>query len=51
VTGPAGAFTGPVTVTEQVPPGLLFAPYNFAALNAQRAVSDRNCVPVTAARA
>jgi formate dehydrogenase alpha subunit len=51
VTGPAGAFTGPVTVTEQVPPGLLFAPYNFAALNAQRAVTGSNCVPVTAARA
>jgi len=51
VTGPAGAFTGPVTITEQVPPGLLFAPYNFAVLNAQRAVAGSNCVPVTAARA
>jgi formate dehydrogenase alpha subunit len=51
VTGPAGTITGPVQVSDQVPPGLLFAPYNFAGLNALQAVVGSSCVPVTAAKA
>jgi formate dehydrogenase alpha subunit len=51
ISSPAGAFTGPVKISGQVPPGLLFAPYNFAGLNAQQVVTVGSCVPVTAAKA
>jgi formate dehydrogenase alpha subunit len=50
ITGPAGVITGPVAISTQVPAGLLFAPYNFAGLNAQQAVAGSSCVPVTAVK-
>jgi formate dehydrogenase alpha subunit len=51
VTGPAGAITATVQVSDQVPAGLLFAAYNFAELNANQAIAGSNCVAVTAAKA
>ena len=52
LSSPAGAVTGPVKVSEQLPSGLLFAPYNFADLNIQQiATTGSNSVPVTAAKA
>ena len=50
VSGPAGAFSGPVQISAQVPPGLLFAPYHCRGLNALQAVAGSNCVAVTAAK-
>jgi formate dehydrogenase alpha subunit len=50
ITGPAGAFSGPVQISTQVPPGLLFTPYHCRGLNAMQAVAGSNCVAVTAAK-
>jgi len=50
ITGPAGAFSGPVQISTQVPPGLLFTPYHCRGLNALQAVAGSNCVAVTAAK-
>lgn len=52
LTGPAGSATGPVKVSAQQPAGLLFAPYNYAALNVQQvAAAGSNSVAVKAAKA
>jgi anaerobic selenocysteine-containing dehydrogenase len=51
ITGPAGAMTGPVAMTEQVPAGLMFAAYNFTELNAQQVIDGSSCVAVTAVKA
>jgi formate dehydrogenase alpha subunit len=50
--GAAGSATGPVKITDRLPAGLLFAPYNFADLNIQQvAAAGGNCLPVTASKA
>lgn len=49
--GPAGAVAGPVKISEQLPTGLLFAPYNFADLDIQQVTAAGNSVPVTVSKA
>ncbi|MDT8441200.1 MAG: molybdopterin-dependent oxidoreductase [Desulfuromonadales bacterium] len=51
LTGPGGSCSAGVVVSDRVPPGLLFAPGNFAELNANQVLTaDSNCVPVTASK-